>query len=93
MKNFIEQLKARNREGKLICVGLDIDFEKIPKSLFEDERLGSFVRSTYSSIPSINAAYVVEFARRIVCATANLVCAYKINRGFLIVWAPGARKR
>ncbi len=82
MKNFIKQLKARNEEGGLICIGLDIDFEKIPKTLFEEEKFGSFIRSTYSSISSKNAAYVVEFARRIVCATADLVCAYKINRGF-----------
>jgi len=55
-----EQFKA----GKMVCVGLDTDFARLPE----------VVRK--SSDPQF------EFNRRIIDATADVVCAYKPNSAF-----------
>jgi len=84
MKNFVGQVKGKNKDGKVICVGLDIDPEKIPESLYGEKDVIEMakLRPGILSTSDLTAVCVVEFARHIVCATKDLVCAYKINRGF-----------
>jgi orotidine-5'-phosphate decarboxylase len=65
-RNFMEMLKARWAEGKFVCVGLDSEFNKIPKHVRRDS-----VANT-----------IVAFNRAIVEATHDLVCAYKPNLAF-----------
>ncbi len=68
--NFKEKLtKIVKKNNSLLCVGLDIDKEKIPDHLFK-----------MSSTP------YVEFNEMIIDATANFVCAYKLNMAFYEVF-------
>lgn len=63
--NFTERLRTTQRKrNSLLCVGLDTDVRKIPRSL------------RGSPNP------VLDFNRRIIRATRDLVCAYKINLAF-----------
>ena len=71
--HFMEMLKARWAEGKFVCVGLDPDFDKIPRHIKEKHVDSGFV--------SKNTA-VKEFLRAIITATDDLVCAYKPNAAF-----------
>ncbi len=65
--SFKEQLQEKWDEGKFVCVGLDADRARIPKlHLLAQDR----------------ETAQVEFATRIVDATADLVCAYKPNIAF-----------
>lgn len=60
MQNFLDKLNAAvDRNKSLLCVGLDVDREKIPSGVG-----------------------VLEFNRRIIDATKDLVCAYKPNVAF-----------
>lgn len=74
---FIEQLKSKWDEGKFVCVGLDLDYEKIPPHIIKaserlpylcEEEVGTVIRSA--------------FMREIVNATGDLVCAFKPNIAF-----------
>jgi len=65
-RNFMDLLNAKWAEGKFVCVGLDSDLEKIPKSV-----KGSDPAKT-----------IWEFNRRIVESTKDIVCAYKPNSAF-----------
>jgi len=65
-RNFRELLSKKWDEGKLLCVGLDTDLERIP----EAARKGD------------TPTTVVTFNRTIVDATKDLVCAYKPNIAF-----------
>ncbi len=65
-------LEARWAEGKFVCVGLDSEFGKIPKSA---HRSGSECDVSVANT-------IVEFNRAIVEATKDLVCAYKPNVAF-----------
>lgn len=58
-------LKIANKNKSLLCVGLDIDKEKIPKYLFESSKSPHF-----------------EFNKKIIDATKDLVCSYKLNMAF-----------
>lgn len=71
-RNFREMLEAKWAEGKFVCVGLDSDFQKIPKSA----RRGG--NECDVSIPNT----IVAFNQAIVEATKDLVCAYKPNIAF-----------
>lgn len=62
-----ELLSAHNAEGRHLVVGLDTDPGRIPEALLPD---------------ASPAERVVEFNRRIVEHTADLVCAYKPNAAF-----------
>jgi len=63
--DFIEKLKKIiNKNDTLLCVGLDIDEEKIPKFL-KNKKDG-----------------YLEFNKKIIDNTKDLVCAYKINMAF-----------
>jgi orotidine-5'-phosphate decarboxylase len=62
---FTDKLaKIQIKNNSLLCVGLDTDVLKIPKSL------------SYSKNPQL------EFNKRIIEATSDLVCAYKLNLAF-----------
>jgi orotidine-5'-phosphate decarboxylase len=62
---FTEKLSSiQSRTGSLVCIGLDVDPEKIPAHL-RAEPDG-----------------VLEFNKRIIDATSDLVCAYKPNLAF-----------
>lgn len=69
---FIDQLRANWDQDKLVCVGLDADYLKLPPHLVEKGRVYSNSR----------IAGQLEFVRRIVDATADLVLAYKPNIAF-----------
>ena len=65
-RNFRELLEGRWAEAKFVCVGLDVDLDKIPQCVQQ------------SSI--VNT--LVDFAIGIVEATQSSVCAYKPNVAF-----------
>ena len=63
--HFIDKLKRIQRgNNSLLCIGLDADVRKLPKSLSRHRN------------PQL------EFNRRIIEATKDLVCAYKLNIAF-----------
>ena len=66
---FIEMLENRWSEGKLVCVGLDSDYSKLPDTL-KNKNKGDIANSIY------------EFNKGIVNATLDLVAAYKPNTAF-----------
>lgn len=59
-------LRAAREANSLLCVGLDSDIERLP----------AFLRQEHGD------RAVLEFNRRIVEATKDLVCAYKLNLAF-----------
>ena len=62
---FVQKLRsAQRRNNSLLCVGLDSDIRKLPKSLARHRN------------PQL------EFNRRIIEATKDIVCAYKLNIAF-----------
>lgn len=64
--NFNEKLdKIVQNNNSLLCVGLDIDKEKMPTFLFET-----------SKTPYL------DFNKKIIDATKDFVCAYKLNMAF-----------
>ncbi len=65
---FIAKLNERWKEGKLLCVGLDSDFSELPESI------------THAHDIPEEALFV--FNRAIIDATADLVCAFKLNSAF-----------
>lgn len=65
-RNFLELLKAQWTKGNFVCVGLDSEDTKIPKS----------VRERYVGDK------IVAFNQAIVEATKDVVCAYKPNAAF-----------
>jgi orotidine 5'-phosphate decarboxylase subfamily 2 len=67
--NFQQRVKQTQLQSKsLLCIGLDPDVEKIPRSL----------RNTRNP--------VLEFNKRVIGATGDLVCAYKLNLAFYEVY-------
>jgi orotidine-5'-phosphate decarboxylase len=63
--NFLQRVRSVQRKtGSLVCIGLDTDTSKIPRSLLNHDDP------------------VYEFNRRIIKATSDLVCAYKLNLAF-----------
>lgn len=70
--NFFEMIRKRWEQGFFVCVGLDSDFGRIPKSAH---------KSGNESKVSI-ANTIISFNRAIVEATHDLVCAYKPNIAF-----------
>lgn len=61
---FGDSLQARWQDGKFVCVGLDVDADKLPYSLNEVSETAERVRA---------------FTRGIVDATHSYACAYKLN--------------
>jgi orotidine-5'-phosphate decarboxylase len=70
---FIEKLDSIcQRRQSLLCVGLDSEFVKLPRYLVERH--------------GVNAVF--EFNKQIIDATADLVCAYKLNLAFYEALGP-----
>ena len=65
-------LSASRRNQSLLCVGLDSDIRKIPQSLVKE----------------FGDEALFEFNKRIIDATADLVCAYKPNIAFYEMLGP-----
>jgi len=66
-KNFIRMLKQKWQEGKFVCVGLDSQYDRIPKTV----RKGVNVEEA-----------VFNFNKAIIDTTHDLVCAYKPQYAF-----------
>lgn len=67
MRNFNLLLKNKWKENKFVCVGLDSDYTQIP----------SFLKKGKSS-----KSVILEFNKKIVLSTHDLVCAYKMQSSF-----------
>src|SRR3989344_8294545 len=67
-RNFRELLEGKWNEGKMVCVGLDPDLKKIPEAA---RPAGGGTLET-----------IVNFNKKIIDATRDLVCAYKPNSAF-----------
>lgn len=78
-RNFMSMLKANWEKGKFICVGLDSDYKKIPKSAQFNPMENAGLSMT---IERINANSIGHFNSSIIQATKDLVCAYKPNFAF-----------
>ncbi|MBI4428759.1 MAG: orotidine-5'-phosphate decarboxylase [Ignavibacteriales bacterium] len=62
---FLQKLQAAQKnQDALLCIGLDVDEQKIPSHL------------------STSPSPVLEFNKRIIEATYDLICAYKLNLAF-----------
>jgi len=59
-------LEVSRRNGSLLCIGLDSDIERLPQFLRQE----------------LGGRAVLEFNRRIIDTTHDLVCAYKLNLAF-----------
>lgn len=64
---FIQQLEQRWQQGHFVCIGLDPEYDRLPISL----------KAGYSKAEAFSI-----FARTIIDATHDLVCAYKPNIAF-----------
>ncbi len=62
-RNFLEMLKKRWNMGCFVCVGLDSDLREIP-SIIQEKTVDDTI---------------LQFNRRIIEATNEFVCAYKLN--------------
>jgi len=72
-RNFREMLEAQWDRGNFVCVGLDPEVKKLPEPL----------RLRYTECSSTSpGTQFLAFCERIVQATADLVCAYKLNLAF-----------
>ncbi len=67
MRNFNELLEKKFAEDKSVCIGLDSEYQKIPKFIREER-------------PETEA--IVAFNQDIIDETADLVCAFKPNSAF-----------
>ncbi len=67
-RNFYSLLKNRWDLGFFLCVGLDIDLNKIPACVW--------------TVGCRQHSAVIKFAKGIIDNTASYVCAYKLNRAF-----------
>lgn len=73
LMGFSERLlEAARRRGSLLCVGLDPDMTQIPEFLHHEH----------------DERALLEFNRRIIDATSDLVCAYKLNLAFYEALGP-----
>lgn len=87
----IQQIRARwTRNGTLLCVGLDPEFERLPLSIqraqtavlaLEGDRMGAQAEGA-----------IFTFNQAIVDATADLVCAFKPNAAFYEAHGPAGMR-
>jgi orotidine-5'-phosphate decarboxylase len=74
VQSFAARMRAAaERNGSLVCIGLDPDVERFPTAL----------RERFTTDP---AGAITEFNRAIIEATADLACAYKPNLGFYMAY-------
>ena len=71
-RNFPILLRIQFALNKFVCVGLDSELSQIPKAISQSKG------KTNMGI----ADTIIAFNKKIVYATKELVCAYKINRAF-----------
>lgn len=71
-RNFRQLLETQWSRGKFVCIGLDSEFAKIPESLHKS--------STRFDIEVIDV--IIRFNCKIIEATHDLACAYKLNSAF-----------
>lgn len=72
MRSFSKLLESHWSEGRFVCIGLDSELKKIPKTVQERQSDNSLlIKET-----------IVAFNRTIIEATHDLVCAYKPNTAF-----------
>ncbi|MFA6099887.1 MAG: orotidine-5'-phosphate decarboxylase [Patescibacteria group bacterium] len=64
---FIEMLDAKQAEGKLVCVGLDSDWDQLPNCVIDDDD---------------DTDALLRFNKGIIEATGDLICCYKPNSAF-----------
>lgn len=87
MTSFVERLRAAcDANRSLVCVGLDVDADKIPESVFRGDR----------DNPRHRAQACARFNQEIVDATRDMVCAYKPNPAFYVaegLWGLWALKK
>lgn len=71
-RNFMDMLQRQWNRGNFVCVGLDSEYKRIPQTVISRSR----------------GTAIVAFNRRIIDATADLVCAYKPNIAFYEALGP-----
>lgn len=72
-RNFREMLEKQWDQNKFVCVGLDSELDKIPKSMLKNTNGRLKITKT-----------IVKFNQAIVEATKDIVCAYKPNMAFYL---------
>lgn len=84
---FMQRLRARwERVGTLLCVGLDSELERLPKSV-RGGQTGLLLLQRDTDAAQAEGA-LVAFNLAIVDATADLVCAFKPNIAFYEAHGP-----
>lgn len=76
-KDIFEQIKAKKT---MLCVGLDVDFEKMPKHIQALATTGNSIMK--GQLFTGKARSIVEFNKAIIDATAAYCIAYKPNLAF-----------
>lgn len=76
---FIIKLEKQWQAGKFLCVGLDTEYAKLPKSIISSKFIS----------PS---SQIFQFNKKIINATQDLVCAYKPNSAFYEALGEEGRK-
>jgi orotidine-5'-phosphate decarboxylase len=83
---FTQRLRARwEQAGTLLCVGLDGELERLPKSVRGGQTRLALERDS-DAVQAEGA--LVTFNQAIVDATADLVCAFKPNIAFYEIYGP-----
>lgn len=86
--SFVEALRARwQATGSLVCVGLDPELERIPRSARGGRTAMLSAPADATEAADIEGA-LVGFAQAIVDATAEVVCAFKPNSAFYEQYGP-----
>ncbi len=80
MTVFVSQLERLWQQGKFVCVGLDVDYERLPEVVKRAEA-GVGASPRVRPPTRIEEAFFI-FNREIIDATHDLVCAYKPNSAF-----------
>ena len=81
-RNFIEMLRKLWAQNRVVCIGLDSDFEKIPEFVmyYAMENMAKTVGASVHQMAIEETMFL--FNKSIIDATADLVCAYKPNVAF-----------
>lgn len=66
-RDFWKMVRNKWAEGKFLCVGLDSKVQNLPSSIWTTRNAG---------------LAMLDFNKRIIDATSDIVCAYKINSAF-----------
>ena len=69
-RNFRELIENKWSEKKFVCVGLDSDSAKIPRTMYEGQDYFHWYEP------------IISFNKKIIDVTKDIACAYKINSAF-----------